>query len=59
MGDYTLSIVRVGHDAVVVMGHKTERAAQRAVDGMIALIRKNGELTIKLKLEVDVEVIDG
>jgi hypothetical protein len=43
-----LSILRAGRDAVVVLGYETETTAQTAVNGMIALLARNGKLTIEV-----------
>jgi hypothetical protein len=56
---FTLSIVKVGLDAVVVLGYDTESAAQKAVQEMCALVAKNGKLTIEIKTVEAAPTIDA
>ncbi len=54
MTEYTISIVRVGHDAVIALQYDSEHKAQKAVEEMTRLLRENGKLTVTVTLSADV-----
>lgn len=54
MSGFTLSIVRVGCDAVIALGYSSEEIAQKAVDEMTRIMRKKQQITIEIKQKNEV-----